>query len=244
MFKKILFIPAVLISLSLASCLGDGESDPTYTTAGYYTITGSLTSGYTLYCDFGGKIIPSTTDVVALAGKDGFGDHHRAFLYCTYKDSELSQDQTVITGGTITQLGYLPEKDILSAEAAAEQNVNVADSTFEVTSFSNAWAYRGYLTTLVSGYYSYTEKANIIPTLSAVIDPQSIAENTVAIDLIYNRHTSQDAYKRGPIDVVSSFTLPAVEPQIPGSDSVNVTIRCKGASARKIRVGRRDFHFQ
>ncbi len=240
LFKTMLC--AAFAAIALTSCLSDEETENTYTAYGYYTITGSLTSGYTLYSDTGGKVIPSSTSVSDLTGGNGFGNHTRAIFYFQYKASQISQDQSTITGAVLSEGRYFDERSTLSLPEAEAALVTSADSIFQYQDLTDAWAYRGYLNTVVNAPYSMVNTVSIMPTVNLVYDPASISENAITFDIYYNRHTEQNASGYGPIYLYTSHYLDNLDALIPGSGDVRVTLRASGGTTKLLTVSRQNFH--
>jgi len=241
LFKTILLL--AFSACVFSSCLSDDDTtENTYTAYGYYTITGSMTSGYTLYGDTGGKLIPTNESVANLTNSTGFGNHTRALLYFQYKPSQISSDQKTITGATLYDGRYLDELNLLTLEGANNALVTSADSTFQITEFMDTWAYRGYLNTVVNGIYSTVNGVNIKPTVNLVYDPAKITENAITFDLYYNRHSNQNATSSGPLYFYTSYFLDDIEEQIPGTGNVTITINCDNGTTKTLTVSRENFH--
>ncbi len=241
LFKTILLL--AFSACVFSSCLSDDDAtENTYTAYGYYTITGSMTSGYTLYSDTGGKLIPTTESVSNLTNSAGFGSHTRALFYFQYKPSQISSDQKTITGASLYDGRYLDELYPLTLEGANNALVTSEDSTFQVIDLMDTWAYRGYLNTVVNSVYSTVNGVNIKPTVNLVYDPEKISENAITFDLYYNRHSNQNATSGGPIYFYTSYFLNAIEEKIPGTGNVTVTINCDNGTTKTLTVSRENFH--
>lgn len=237
------FLMLAFSACLFSSCLSDDdESENTYTAFGYYTITGSMSSGYTLYSDAGGKVIPTAESVANITNSVGFGDHTRALLYFQYKPSQISADQKTITGASLYDGRYLEELYPMTIEEANESLVTSSDSIFQITEFMEAWAYRGYVNTVVNGVYSVVNDVNIKPTVNIVYDPASIRENAITFDIYYNRHSAQNATANGPVYFYTSYYLNEIEEDIPGSGDVTVTINCDNGISKTLTVSRENFH--
>lgn len=237
-----IFLCAAFAAITLTSCLGDDDTENTYTAYGYYTIVGSQTTGYTLYSDTGGKVIPSSTSVYDVTGGHGFGNHTRALFYFNYKPSQVSQDQSTITGADLYDGRYFDELKPLSLAEAETALVNSTDSVFQYQSLVDAWAYRGYLNTVVNGQYSQVNTVSIMPTVNLVYDPASITDNSITFDIYYNRHTAQDAAAYGPVNLYTSYFLDDLDALIPGSGDVRVILRGKDGATKMLTVSRQNFH--
>ena len=241
LFKIVLF--SVIASLSLTSCLdSDEDSENTYTAYGFYTITGSFTSGYTLYSDTGGKVIPTSSSVADLTNSTGFGSHNRALFYFKYKESQVTADGKSITGAELYDGRYLDELNPMSLQVANETLVTAEDSIFQITEFMDTWAYRGYLNTVVNGPYSTINGVAIKPTVNLVYDPSSIAENAITFNIYYNRHSDKTAPSNGPTYFYSSYFLNDLDSMIPGSDKVKITIKSPDGVVKEVSVSRENFH--
>ncbi|MBO4754346.1 MAG: hypothetical protein J5543_07105 [Bacteroidales bacterium] len=241
LFKTLLF--SALAACTLTSCLGsDDESENTYTAYGFYTITGSLTAGYTLYSDMGGKVIPTAASVADITNKEGFGSHTRAMLYFRYKANQVSADQKTITGAELYDGRYFDELYPMSKDYADRTLVTSEDSTFQVREFMDVWAYRGYLNTVFNGAYSSVNDINIKPTINLVYDPASITENAITFDVYYNRHSAKNANANGPVYFYTSHYLNRIDELVPGSDDVTITIKSTDGITKEIKVSRQDFY--
>ena len=241
LFKTLLF--AALAACTLTSCFSDDdETENTYTAYGFYTITGSFTSGYTLYSDMGGKVIPTTASVSDLTNKEGFGTHTRAMLYFRYKADQVSEDQKTITGAELFDGRYFEELYPLSKEYADRTLVTSVDSTFQIRELMDLWAYRGYLNTVVNGVYSSVNDINIKPTINLVYDPASITENAITFTLYFNRHSSSNATSNGPVYFYTSHYLNKIDELVPGSGDVTITIKTTDGLTKELKVSREDFH--
>ena len=238
---------SILISafaaIALTSCLGDSdETENTYTAYGYYTITGDFTTGYTLYSDLGGKIIPTTSSVADITDSKGFGNHTRALLYFQYKPSQVSQDQTTITGAELYDGRYFDELNPLSLEQANNAQITATDSIFQITELMDAWAYRGYLNTVIGATYSTVNGVNVKPTINLVYDPASITENAITFDIYFNRHSPQTAPSNSPVYFYTSHFLNSIDELVPGNDDVTITVKASNGQSKQIKVSRQNFH--
>ncbi len=241
LFKTILLL--AFSACILSSCLSDDENtETTYNAYGYYTISGSMTSGYTLYSDTGGKLIPTTESVSNLTNKAGFGNHTRALFYFQYKASQISSDQSTITGANLYDGRYMDELHFLTLEEANNANITSSDSIFVVMDLSDTWAYRGYLNTVAYGSYSVVNGVNIKPTVNLVYEPANISENAITFNVYYNRHSAQNATPGTPMYFYSSHYLDEIEEKIPGSGDVTITINCDNAATKTLKVSRENFH--
>ena len=241
LFKTLLF--SALAVCTLTSCLeSDDDSENTYTAYGFYTITGSLTSGYILYSDTGGKVIPSISSVNELTEAQGFGFHTRAMFYFKYKESQISADGMSITDAELYDGRYLDELYPMSLQKADANLVTAEDSIFQVTEFMDTWAYRGYLNTVVNGPYSSVNGVSLKPTINLVYDPASITENAITFDMYYNRHSSKTAPSNGPVYFYNSYYLNDLDGLIPGNGNVTITIKCNDGTVKDISVSRENFH--
>lgn len=232
----------LVAGVAFTSCLGESDdSDNTYSIAGYYTITGSMLTGYTLHQDGGGTIIPSTSSVANVAGASGFGDHKRAMLMVQYKASMVSSDNNKITGGEIISGSYLAEKQIQSAQEAGQSGMTSADSIFSVNTFDALWSYNGWLNAGVTGRYSQVDGKNVVPSFLLVYDEDKLVADSLFLTLLYNRHSPQNAIAAGSTQTYASFPLDDMRDVVPGSkDSVVVVVRCKECPDKKIRIARAD----
>lgn len=241
------YLKTILISafaaIALTSCLDDSDdSEGTYSAYGYYTITGNTVSGYTLYSDMGGKVIPTMTSVADVTNNEGFGTHTRAMLYFSYKPNQISSDQKTITGAELYDGRYFDELSPLSLGQANNVNLTSSDSIFQVTELMNVWAYRGYINTVVNASYSSVNGVNIKPTVNLVYDPASISENAITFEIYFNRHSSQNAATNGPTYFYTSHYLDNIDELVPGNGNVTVTVKYSNGMTKQLSVSRMDFH--
>lgn len=232
---------AMAMTLGLASCIGEQEESPAYI-GGYYTITGDMSTGYTLYQDGGGIVNPDMQTIYQQVGKDGFANRERAYLIFSYKEENLRDVEggCIISGAQLMDGNYIPMGDFISVDDARDKNIVSTDSLFNVSRIVGAWVYRGYLTTTNSVQYAIKDQKEIYPTTTLVYDPASVSDNKVSLTLCYNRHAAQTAAVGYSKDLTTSFPITDLARVVPGSDSINVTLNALGAASQTFKVGRID----
>lgn len=234
----------MITAFSFTSCLGEsGESNPSG--YGYFTISGDATFGYTLYGDGGGIVSPTTSSVISLTGSNGFGSNKRAFLYYEYAEENVTQSSTTseytINNAAMTSGYYIPTSDVVYAYNG-ETEVN--DSLFDIASLTSVWGYRGYITTVQTADYVYTNGAAVSPTFNLVYDTDDNTEpNVMNLTLCCNRHSAFNASTSGSSSFVNSFDISDMAYQVEGSDSVTVNISATGVSNKlSFKIARADFY--
>lgn len=228
------------------SCLSNEESDPQASC--YVTIEGTYPN-YQLYADGGGIITPTVESVNALTSSKGFGNSRRAAFGMSYKTANVTTDavtgQTYIKDAKLIEGQIFPVNNVLTKNKAEQDLISAEDSTFAISEFTQAWAYNGYLTTLIRGYYSTDASGNgIYPTTSLVYDPSSLDTDAITLIMYYNRHSQQSAAVGGASSFATSFSLDDLVDIIPGTEDVTVTIKPdRGAEPVSFKVTRKNFKF-
>lgn len=226
---------------AIASCVSD-NTDQTVSYSSYYTITGT-SPNYVLLEDGGLTVYPTIESVNAITNGKGFGNTKRVFMTCSY---DVNKDRTVDAHGkpvikNAKLLGgqTLTTTNVLNQEEATSKNILANDSIFPVLAFRNAWVANGYLTSIVTGQYSSKGSLAINPSINLYAAPEDIKTNAITFTILYNRHSTKNENPAGTLDFVNCYSLAGIN--VPGSDSINVTINVNGASPRKFKVGREDF---
>jgi len=248
MIKKfILFALMAATSLCFSSCLNTEEedSDPTGYVSGYYTISGSLSSGYTLYQDGGGIVKLSNANVNEVTNGAGFKGQERAAMVLSYTQSNIIEQD----GGKTIQNAEIYSGQFVKtvrpatwAEAEAK-NITSSDSIFSISSIKNAWCYRGFLTTVFSANYSYKNSVAISPTCTIVYnESDKEVNNQLDITILYNRHTEKNAGYDYAGEIVHSYPLESLQGLLTGSsDSIDIVIHVEGSDVLKFKAAREDF---
>lgn len=244
--KFLLTLMLAGVAFLSTSCLSNEESDPQATC--YVTIDGNYPN-YKLYADGGGIITPTAESVNSLTSSKGFGNFKRAAFGMTYKTANVTTDeitgQTYIKDAQLTEGQLFPVNEIKTKLEAETELISSEDSTFAITEFTQVWAYNGYLTTLVRGYYSTDASGNgLYPTTNLVYDPSSLTTDAITFKMYYNRHSAQSAAIGGASSFATSYSLEDLVNIIPGSEDVKVTIQPdRGADPVTITVSRKNFKF-
>jgi len=240
---KFLFTVLVILTATLiTSCMGIDDYENTYTVTGYCTITGTNPS-YKLYLDGGGVITPSISSVSELTENNGFGDYKRVYMSMTYKTSDYSTNadgEAIINQAELKSGYYIDLKDILTKEKAEKDSVLKNDSIDTIDSFDNVWAYRGYITAAVQGYYRTDNSTGIYPEINLVYSPEDIMENAIKFHIYYNMHKNRGTSKYGPYTFVTSYSLQSLAHEIPGTDDITMYFEVDGADAKTITVSRKN----
>ena len=242
MKKKLLTLAllAMTAGATFVGCKEDHKS--TRMVSGFFTVAGDVNSGYTFYQDYGGIVKPNMPELLSLIGKDGFVED-RIIGNFTFYDEDVKD----VAGGKVIENAkfvsgeYMISWDAMAKGLADSKGVTLADSIFSVSRVTELWCYRGFLNVLSYAPVSVKDNKIITPTYSLVYDPTSIVPNRLELFLYYNRHSSMET-NAGPIyDTYNSFSISELASLIPGNDSVEVTVRVKGAELKPFKVGRKDF---
>lgn len=221
---------AVMSALSLTSCLEGSDKENTYYMEDFYTVTGNLATGYTLYSDNGLYV---TLDKTAFVNDKGFGSAERVLMTSIYTEKMITEDNKGLINPDIASCIIVPTTNPITLEDAVSSNVLDADSCASVSKLETR-AYRGYLTATTTAYYGDAR-----PTLNLVYDPATLRTDSIDVQLLYNIHgakiSSSGAY-------YTSFRLEPLSYLVPGSNDVIVTIKCKGCNDIKLKVPRKDLH--
>lgn len=230
MKKFFMLCAAALMMGCMTSCLDDGDIENTYTNEDFYTITGGLEMGYTLYSDNATYI---KLDKSAFQPGSSFGTTERAIVLTQYKDIHISSDRRGLTNPTIAGYVPLPTTDPMSQEVAEAAKVLEADSCDNVAKL-NVWAYRGYLTACTYTYFGRTA-----PTMNLVYDPATVRTDSVDVTLTYNLHAQSNT---GSGNYYTCFRLDQFDSLVPGSGDVVMTVKCKGTETQILKIARKNLH--
>lgn len=232
---------AVAMTLGLASCVGDQEENPSYI-GGYYTISGDMATGYTLYQDGGGIIKPDMQVIYQQVGKTGFENHERAYLAFSYKEENIKDVDggCIIDGAELMTGNYIPVLKLMSVDDARDKNIISTDSLFNVSKLDGAVAYRGYLTTSMTIQPAIKDGKQVNPTATLIYDPSTVSDNKVSLTICYNRHAAKDAPVGYSGSLTASFPITDLAGVVPGNDSIDVTLNALGAASATFKIGRDD----
>ncbi len=243
--SSLLMLSALMGSLFLSSCeMGDGTNK--YSSTGIFTVEKGAT-GYTLYADYGGAVIPNTKSLNELTGGMGFNDGERLYLLYSYTDDNiktLAGKGTYIDQVELVQGQSIPVHNVLLQEKAEADKLLDKDSIFSfannVTSL-NLSAYRGYLTATYNGRYSVVSGKGVRPTLNFVYDPaENERPNTLKLTAVYNRHTAADALFSSQ-SFISSYALSPFSSLVLGRDSIEIIVDGLGfTQPLTSKIGRED----
>lgn len=240
--KKSTLLATALAAIGLlASCL-DGENDQ-HSAYAYFTVTGNNSSGYVLYQDGGGKIIPTMQSVSDLTNGKGLEKVERALLQFTYQEKDVTDN--TITGAVLTGGESVTPFNPVVRQMAESQKILSADSIFNIGSVSSVWAYRGYLNIVYNGYYGWNEKKDgyLYPTTNLVYEMDQQIPNELNLTFCHNERRSKSVNPAGQMTFTSCFRLNQLQNLAPGNDSVTVKISAAGLSSPiKFKVAREDFN--
>lgn len=220
--SSLLVFSALLGSLVLSSCMGDGTNK--MSRSAIFTVEKSGSS-YTLYADYGGVVRPS--NVLELTDGKGFNNGDRVLLVYSYTDDNIKTETgkgSYIDNAELISGQPIPINNILTREKAEASKLLEKDSIFSfannVTSLQLS-VYRGYLTASFTGRYSIVSGKGVYPSLNLVYDPaENERPNTLKLTAVYNRHTAADA-QAGSQSFFISYPLTAFT-GINGSEPVDI----------------------
>ncbi len=243
LYSAISLVLAMVSASALSSCIEHDENESESLLQGYFTVEGSPTK-VVLHQDGGGTVIPDLSSINKVAD---FVNHDRYMLQLKYRKMDISADGKTITGAQLFGGQVVPVSNPLTIQQASDSSklVLAPDSLFSMRQLSGYWAYRGYLTIVVNGDYSYkiTEgRTNYIyPSLSLVYDPAQLKEpNRLDLTLCYNRHTDKQTSSAGTYNFPTSFRLDEFAALVPGNDTIQVSIAGVGITTTRFKVGRQD----
>lgn len=239
--KKKMFSLAMIAMVCLTSCENLVDSMKHYY-AGYFTISGNVEEGYTLYQDGGGIVKPSLQSIIDVAGKDGFADNERVFLALSYRTADIKpcDGGEMLVDAEVLRGECMPLHFPLSKQEADQQMITQPDSIFSVNSILHVWAYRGFINTLINANVSEKNGKHVAPGVNIVYEPDKIAANKIEFTIYYNRHTSKETDAFVDADFVSTFPIYEMRELIPGNDSVEITLHVDGANPKTFKIGRDD----
>lgn len=234
---------AAATTCTVTSCMNGG--DDSHTMISYFTVTGNNTSGYVLYQDGGGKMIPTLSSVSDLTNGKGFGDLERLQLAFKFSESDLDESKNTITGAELTSGESLLVVDpVLQGEAEA-LNMTDKDSIYAINNVSALWAYRGYMTIIYNGNYSWSEKKDgyLYPKTNFIYSMSDQKPNEVDLTLCHNERRPAKSNAAGAMNFTVSLRLPRLLAATPGNDSVRINIAAQGLEKPLvIKVAREDFN--
>ncbi len=208
--SSLLVFSALLGSLVLTSCMGDGTNK--MSNSAFFTVENDGT-GYTLYADYGGVVRPTTSNVLELTSGKGFKNGDRVYLVYSYTDDNIKTlpgKGAYIDNAELISGQPIPVENILMREKAEAGKLLEKDSIF---SFANnvsslqLGVYRGYLTATFNGRYSIVSGKGVYPSLNLIYDPaENERPNTIKLTAVYNRHTAADA-QAGSQSFIISYPL-------------------------------------
>lgn len=246
--KKNLFnLFAILcLSLTMASCV-DNE-DPKQYLMGQFVIEG-INPNYTLYAREGYVVHLDPTSVTSLTGAKGFGDNRRGYFQVNFNpdETEIKQAPTgnknimVIKNAELVAGEYVKVQSPMTWKVAESKNITVADSIFDVKKLGECWVHRGFLNIIHESYYSLnSNREGIFPTTSVVYKQESVKDNEITLDILYNRHTSKDASTSpATANFITAYDFNLLAQIVPGKDSIKVTLQTEGTDEKKVlKVGR------
>lgn len=246
MKKNYMFLLLLLAGLMtcLTSCL-DGNSENEYDgyLNGYVTITGTYPM-YVLYVDGGGEVTLSIENMNKMTNNKGFGDFKRAFMQLGYKNENVTykdndKNYPVIREAMLLDGQFIESALCMDKFTAEMRKLNVADSTFAIEKYNDAWYYGSYLNIAINGMYSRDAKGNnILPTVSLMCDENDMQTDKVTFQLLYNRHSAKDAPMAGFYNFTNSFDVSNFMRKVPGSGEIEITIKAEKDQTKTFKVKR------
>lgn len=250
MTKKLLFaiVAVIAFAFTVSSCI-KGESGPAENyIQDYFTVDGIYPT-YTLYSDHGYTVYLTSESVSQLPGGKGFDGHKRVNLLLSYTDENvIESDKDIIIRNAVIQSGqYMDEKDPLTIEQANGQKQLEEDSLFIVETLFYDTQYgvriapwvgaKQYINIPCYAGYAYDGKG-VYPTFNLTYDPATFKENEAEVTFLYNRHCAKTYNSIYYQAFETTFPMASIIRQVPGSDSVVVTINTKGKEPVKVKMGR------
>ena len=243
-------VAVIGIVFALSSCMKSEDNTNLNYLGDYFTITGANPI-YDLYSDHGVIVHPSIESVNELTQSAGFGDHKRIYLIMSYKNEDvITGTSPEIKNATLMSGSYMMESKTMTVAEADEKGLTKADSLFVVEKFSvydqdygtvNPWAgSKQYLNIpYTAGYIVVNEKA-VTPTFNIWYDVADFKENAATVTFGYNRHCKQDETKvYGNYSFYTTFPMDKIIQQVPGTDSVTVTVMSKDKTPFTVKMARR-----
>lgn len=243
-----LFIATVIVGLGLTSCLKDNnENTNDSSMAGYFTIEGTFPN-YKFITDNGIIVFPTQDCLIKVTNNKGFGNFKRVYLSLVFNMANMKTDEvtkvTTVKDATIINGQLIETTDPIDVNTATAKKINVADSLFDVKKL-HAWGgVTGYLSAIVtSEYYLTKNDLKVVPSFNIVYDKADIKENAVKLTFCSNQHRSKDAKNVANISLRHSefntaFLIKDIIAQVPGKDSVKVTLTGQGFEPKEIKFGR------
>ena len=238
--KKFLSLAGFLMVLaSFVSCLNDDE-ESVNSYYGFFTI-GKQGDTYVLYGDKNVIAYPTAASVSNLTSGKGFGENKRAEFYFEYDRTKVEETENGSIAHDVELRGgqYIQTLPIKLPEEAKAENINVPDSIFPISRMDQVWTANGYLNAIVTGNYSSKDMKGIRPTANMVLEYDENVQNTATLRLLYNRHSSKTESAAGSTQFITSYDAKTLL-QVPGSDSISVTVLADGTDPLKIKVARRN----
>lgn len=238
-FSVISIFCAMMTTCTFTSCLEEhDENDNEYTAVDYFTVDGNA-SQIILHGDGGSTVIPS---MASFRDPAAFLKEERYFLYLKYRMADVQENPLTITGATLLDGNVVDVNTPLDAEMAQNLLVTSADSLHDVLSVTNMWGYRGYITAVVKSRYCTKGDKGITPAFNLVYDPATMQANRLDLQLCCNQHRVEgNSLASQYYEFATSFRLEKLAAMIPGSDSIEVSISCKGITKpTTFKIGRQD----
>ena len=238
MKQKIYFVALLCATLfGFASCdLVDDDIKNVQTLYGTFTITGSYPN-YKLIQDNGTIVYPSASNVSEITNAQGFGDHKRVQFSVNYHPEDVTTENgtNVIRNAELYDGVYLIEQKLLTEAEATEAGLLKEDSIYTVKGIDSWFAY-GYLTSIITASYTKEEGNIIYPGVN--LYAKNTGDNAVTLTLLYNRHKTNGIDFEGTFPY--SFDITSFD--VPGNDSITVTLEVKDRKPSSIKVARKDFY--
>lgn len=251
MTKKSLFaiVAVIAFALAVSSCIKGEDGPGKNYIQDYFTVEGTNPS-YTLYSDHGIVVYLAPQSVTDLPGGKGFDGHKRVNLILSYTDDDVTESGNAVTirNADIQSGSFMDEKDPMTYEEANGKKQLEEDSLFIVETLSYTTQYGVKVTPWVGAQqyinipcyagYAMSGGKGVYPAFNLAYDPSTFKENEAEVTFLYNRHcpkTSSSVYYQS---FESSFPMAGILRQVPGNDSVVVTINAKGKEPVKLKMGR------
>lgn len=227
--------------LMFSSCLDDAES--TGQMACVVTIE-NTTNQVILHMDGGLATIYPTMESVNSVGSDLFKVYKRAYVYFSYPEDRVSEEngKSVFRDVTLEGFQAVSVLDMLTKTQAEEKNLLETDSISTINNVLSAYVDNGYLTYYYNTYYMIRDGKGILPSLNLVMEQDE--DNFLSWNgtLLLNMHKTGDYTKESQssytIELFNSFDLTPLRSQYPpsGLDSITINVKTQGKSDVKFRV--------
>lgn len=237
LINTIIICSAVVTSL-FSSCNND-EDDPTRYATAYVTNLGQdATNRYTFVCDGGLIVHPSATSVASLTPKDStkMVSFERACIYFSYDQNDLivgNNENSVSEIKNIEIMNFYKYYvyPILSSKDSLCGVVTRPDSLTAIYSVENAWAGNGYMNFVYNAPFNSQQR----PVITFITE--RVQDNQAEIRMCYNLHKASIESKNS---FFANCRLDQLEAEVPGNDSIAITIHFTGCNNLNFKLDRKD----